>query len=117
VVTPIAWTIVAILSLILVCNIFLLFYARWHTSILLEKPTGALGIATILYPDDDVIKFVTDFRKEHEGEDRIQKVVSQDYTVKESNCRMDEVNRHIRITDLVEAKKKEKKKARSCIVQ
>ena len=102
----------ATLALILICNVFLLIYAQKEASILLEEPIGVLGIAALMHPDDDVAEFVTRFRADHPHEWGLRDFVDDNYTVKESMCRIDD-KRRIRIENLEMANKR----PRTCVVQ
>jgi len=61
VVTPVAYTISAILALILVCNVSLFIYAQFKHSVLLEQPTGLLGYAVLL-DQSQIPALVSNFR-------------------------------------------------------
>jgi hypothetical protein len=66
----------------------------------LEKPTGLLGNATLLQPDDHVANFVAEFRRDHPEEHKLLDFVNENYTVKTPTCRMEEASKRIRIENL-----------------
>jgi hypothetical protein len=55
--SPVAWTIVVIMILVAICNVFLILRAEREHSILQEEPQGLLG-AAVLLQDSDVSTFV-----------------------------------------------------------
>jgi hypothetical protein len=101
VVTPVAYTIAAILALILVCNVSLFIYAQVKHSILLEQPTGLLGNAVLL-DQSQLQRFVSDFRREHPGESKLVDYVKKNYAVNSSKCYLERVSGRILVEDLVE---------------
>ncbi|KAF2098858.1 hypothetical protein NA57DRAFT_76094 [Rhizodiscina lignyota] len=65
VVTPVAYTMVGILALVLICHSFLIWHAERSRSILSgEEPVGLLGAAALL-DGGDVLKCAEDFRRKH----------------------------------------------------
>lgn len=101
VMTPVAYTIVAILSLIFICNILLFIYAERHHSILHEQPKGLLRNASIIVKSD-LPDFVSEFRKAHPNEYQIRKFVDNNYTIKDARCYMDESTGRIHVEGLKE---------------
>jgi hypothetical protein len=83
IVTPVAYAIVSVLFLALVCNIFLFCYAAKHHSSLTEEPVGMPGNA-LLVGSSGVRDFVETFKVENEGEAKALKFINKNYTVKEA---------------------------------
>lgn len=103
VVTLVAWTVLAILALILICNIFLLIYAQRNTSILLKSRQDFWAmrhfyILMIMLP----ISWPSsaEFRRDHPEEHKLLDFVNENYTVKTPTCRMEEASKRIRIENL-----------------
>jgi hypothetical protein len=69
VVTPVAWTMVMFMLLILVCNALLIRHAEVNTSILEKEPIGLLGSALLLH-DSDLSKYVADHKGQLSSEKR-----------------------------------------------
>ena len=105
--TEVAYTIVAVLLLIFMCNILLLVYAETHHSILHEQPTGLLGMAPIV-ERSDLLEFVSEFRKAHKEVYQIRRFVEKNYTTKDARCYMEESTGKIRIERLTERALKKK---------
>ncbi|OCK95732.1 uncharacterized protein K441DRAFT_658440 [Cenococcum geophilum 1.58] len=80
VVSPVAWVIVGILLLILVCNALLFVYAARNYSILQEEPIGLLGNAALL-EESDVSRFVSTFRQQHPNVYGMRDFIEENYTV------------------------------------
>jgi hypothetical protein len=99
VVTPVAYTIVAFLLLIFVCNVFLFIYAQIHHSILCEETIGLLGNAAVLDPSD-VSSFVSGFRQRHPEVYDMRAFVKKKYTVADSKCYFEDESRAIRVDGL-----------------
>lgn len=107
VVTPVAYTIVAIVSLIFIFNILLFVYAERSHSILYEQPTGLLGNASIIV-ESDLLDFVSEFRTAHPTEYKIRDFVNDNYAIKDARCYMDESSGKIRVEGLKERTEKKK---------
>jgi len=111
VVTPVAYTIVPILFLILVCNILLFIYAEKHHSILYEKPLGILGYAALLNRSE-IPEFVSEFQEKHSEVLKIGEFIKEKYDLKEARCYLDEGSGVISVENLRE--KDVKRKRRRC---
>jgi Protein of unknown function (DUF3433) len=77
VVTPVAWTIVVIMLLVLICNALLIWHAEVNTSILEEEPIGLLGSAILLH-DSDLSKFLADRRCQISNEEEVDEGIEKD---------------------------------------
>jgi hypothetical protein len=77
VVTPVAWTIVVIMLLVLICNALLMRYAEVSTSILEEEPVGLLGSAILLH-DSDLSNLVADRRRQVSNDEKVDKGIFKD---------------------------------------
>jgi hypothetical protein len=102
VVNPVAYTIVVILVLALVCNIFLFVYAERNRSILKEESVGLLGNAALTH-GSGVEEFVSNFRRRHPSGSNVTEHVKKAYSVRASRCFVDELD-IIRVEDLEEMK-------------
>jgi hypothetical protein len=101
VVTPVAYTIVAILFLLFVCNFLLFIYAESHRSILYEQPPGLL-VNTPIIDLSDLPQFVSEFRKKYLDQYKIRSFINDNYTTKEAICYLDENTARIRNEGLKE---------------
>lgn len=99
VVTPIAYILIGLLTLMLVCSVALFVLACTSISVLMEEPVGLLGRA-ILLMHSDVYPFISDVTAEHPN-GRVVKTVKKLYSVKTSQCYMDD-ERVIHVSNLVE---------------
>jgi hypothetical protein len=98
--SPVAWTIVAILILVAICNVFLILHAEREHSILQEEPQGLLG-AAVLLQDSDVNAFVARVRGVPTVDElSFRETVKRKYTVAESKCWYDGDAGRIRLTGL-----------------
>lgn len=98
VVAPIAYTLIGLLMLMLICSVALFVLAYTSISVLVEEPVGLLGKA-ILLTQSDVFPFISSVTAEHPDE-RIVKSVKKLYSIKASRCYMDD-ERIIRVSNLV----------------
>jgi hypothetical protein len=101
VVSPVAYTIVIVLILVLICNIFLILHAEKSQSILREDPVGLLDHAALL-DRSDVYSFVSNFRSQNPEASKINDIVQKKYTWKDSRCYFDDESQRIRIENLRE---------------
>ena len=85
VVSPVAWVIVGILLLILVCNAFLFVYIARNYSIIQEEPIGLLGNAALL-EESDALDLCQLFVNVYGMRDFIE----ENYTVVSSKCYLDD---------------------------
>jgi hypothetical protein len=99
VVTPVAYIIVGIMGLILICNISLFVYAELHHSILYEEPIGLLGNAALLH-ESGVSAFVSKFREQHEDIYKMRAFVKENYSVERSKCWFDDEEGIIKVEEL-----------------
>ena len=100
-VTPVAYAIVGVLFLAMICSVFLCIYAS-KDSILREHPIGLLGSA-VLIQGSGLEAFMRGFRERHEDVSEVTKYVNKYYTVDTSRCFADEKGR-VAIDGLVEKK-------------
>ena len=99
VVSPVAYSIVAVLSLAVICTI-ILFIHSLKVSILREEPVGLLGGA-VLVEGSGLEAFMKEFKKRHEDVDEVMDYVKKHYTVDTSRCYADE-ERRVVVDGLVE---------------
>jgi uncharacterized protein DUF3433 len=90
VVTPVAYSIVGVLFLALICTIILFIYAS-KGSILREHPIGLLGSA-VLVQGSGLEAFMREFREKHDISE-VTKYVNKHYTVDKARCFADEKGR------------------------
>jgi Protein of unknown function (DUF3433) len=81
VVTPVAFTIIAMLSLIALMNIGLFFYSR-RQSILLEEPAGLLSYAGILHESHDISDIIEEVQMDPDYNGQTVKAVNRLWNVK-----------------------------------
>jgi hypothetical protein len=99
VVTPVAYSIVGVLILALICTIVLFIHAS-KASILKEDPAGLLGRA-VLVQGSGLEAFMKEFRERHGDLSGVTKYVNNHYTVQDSRCFVDD-NGMIVVDHLVE---------------
>lgn len=88
VVSPIAYTVVAAMFAILICNILLFMYAYKKKSILLEEPVGLLGHAALL-DQSELLNIVHSARaKDHSG-GQLVKFMKKHYNLHDTKCYFD----------------------------
>jgi hypothetical protein len=102
VISPIAWIIAIIMSLVFICNILIIIHSETTTSILQEEPKGLLGSATLLQ-DSDVNGFVARLRGSPPEELKVRKTVKRMYAPDDAQCWYDPVERRICLLGLEHA--------------
>lgn len=94
---PLAYTIVAVLFLILGCNVGLFVYAIKHP-ILVEEPSGLFGYATLLL-DSNIFDIVSDaLGRARPAKKTVTEFVSEKYTVETSKCYLEKNGAASKIT-------------------
>jgi Protein of unknown function (DUF3433) len=97
VVSPVAWTIVVIMILVVLCNTFLILHAESNRSILAEEPIGLLG-AAVLLQDSDISGLVTRVQGRNRGDIKVREGIKKNYNLEESKCWYDKGTKRIRVT-------------------
>jgi hypothetical protein len=98
---PIAYTIVAVLVLVLASHVALWMYAVRHRSVLGENPMGLLGNAVLL-ERSDVGAVVRRVRARYGEEGEVREGLKRGFDVKGAKCFWDEHERRIRVEGLAE---------------
>ncbi|KIW01015.1 uncharacterized protein PV09_07532 [Verruconis gallopava] len=98
VVPPVAWTIVIVMILVLICNALLILHAELNHSILLEEPIGLLG-AAVLLQNSDVAGLVAQVRGEPPDDIKVREEIKKK-DLAGSRCWFDSTTKTIRLSGL-----------------
>ncbi|KAH8695820.1 hypothetical protein GQ44DRAFT_694809 [Phaeosphaeriaceae sp. PMI808] len=82
---PVAYTVVAVVIFIAVCNVSLILHVEWYPSCLSEEPSGLLRLAGLL-GESNLLDFVAQLRERHPEVRDIQEFVRRRYTWKNCRC-------------------------------
>ncbi|KIW00561.1 uncharacterized protein PV09_07915 [Verruconis gallopava] len=97
VVPPVAWTIAAVLCLVLICNIFLITYSRKREFVLKEEPRGLLGSAVLLQ-DSDLFNILTQLRGQPPAPIPVRRTLERTYKLDAIRCWYDRESNRIRVS-------------------
>lgn len=85
VVAPVAYAMITLLALMLICSIGIFVVATTVKTGLKEEPIGLFGRAAVLLKSE-VFTLVEDVRRDHAGEKSLVKVLKKRYTIEKSRC-------------------------------
>jgi hypothetical protein len=105
VVSPVAWTVIIIMCLVFICNVFLIVHAETTRSILNEEPIGLLGSAALLQ-DSDVSDVVAQLRGKPPTGFCVRDMVEKECEPDTSRCWYDPTTKRILLSGMRAEKKK-----------
>jgi hypothetical protein len=104
VVSPVAWTVVIIMCLVFICNIFLIFHAERNKSILNEEPVGLLGSAALLQ-DSDLSNIIAQLRGKPPKQFNVREMVEKECAPDTSQCWYDFDTKRILVSGMMPEEK------------
>jgi hypothetical protein len=100
-VTPVAYAVMVVLILVVICNGWLIRYTETHPSVLREEPGSLLSIAGVIHRSN-ISDFVSTFFERHQKVEDIEQYVKEHYNSKIAPCYFDEQTQKSRVEELEE---------------
>ncbi|PVH93136.1 hypothetical protein DM02DRAFT_697456 [Periconia macrospinosa] len=82
VVTPVAYTLIAVMTLVVLCNLWIIWYMDRYPSCLHEEPRGLLRMADLIHRSN-LSSVVSRIRDEYPGGGGIEEIMQREYAKKE----------------------------------